>query len=237
MKAKEKGIPDSEVQRGKPTAGGKWNAFREMNKIKSGGSPMLAKIPDGVKVVGTPGGIPQRERDNGRKRNRDDDGEEGSSKREKVDVRCTAVRLISQLTNRSQRPSSSTTRARMSSVTRAPVRSLTVPSLDSPWRLSSSSRVEQITQIGRTSRQVCLLVLNEPSLTVQEKILTQITKPFMAFPPGATVGNLAKQDDAQITDEDIAKLNDAKFQFGGADAVFSRMTGKSHPSRVSTKAD
>jgi len=56
----------------------------------------------------------------------------------------------------------------------------------------------------------------------------------MAFPPGATVGNLAKQDDAQITDEDIAKLNDAKFQFGGADAVFSRMTGKSHPSRVNT---
>lgn len=57
--------------------------------------------------------------------------------------------------------------------------------------------------------------------------MTQIAKPFMAFPPGATVGNLAKQDDAQITDDDIAKLNDAKFQFGGADAVFSRMTGKS----------
>lgn len=90
MKAKEKGIPDSEVQRGKPAVGGKWNAFREMNKIKSGGSPMLAKIPDGVKVVGTPGGIHQRERDNGRKRNRDDDGEEGSSKREKVDARHTS---------------------------------------------------------------------------------------------------------------------------------------------------
>jgi len=59
----------------------------------------------------------------------------------------------------------------------------------------------------------------------------------MAFPPGATVGNLAKQDDAQITDEDIAKLNDAKFQFGGADAVFSRMTGKSDPSCFSTQAD
>ena len=92
MKAKEKGIPDSEVQRGKPTAGGKWNAFREMNKIKSGGSPMLAKIPDGVKVVGTPGGIHQRERDTGRKRTRDEDGEEGSSKREKVDVCPTAMK-------------------------------------------------------------------------------------------------------------------------------------------------
>ena len=97
MKAKEKGIPDSEVQRGKPQAGGKWNAFREMNKIKSGGSPMLAKIPDGVKVVGTPGGIHQRERDNGRKRNRDDDGEEGSSKREKIDVRCSTIRRRAQL--------------------------------------------------------------------------------------------------------------------------------------------
>lgn len=59
----------------------------------------------------------------------------------------------------------------------------------------------------------------------------------MAFPPGATVGNLAKQDDAQITDEDIAKLNDAKFQFGGADAVFSRMTGKFSPSYFITQAD
>jgi hypothetical protein len=88
MKAKEKGIPESEVQKGgsKPSQGGKWNAFREMNKIKSGGSPMLAKIPDGVKVVGTPGGIHQRERDNGKKRSRDDDGEEGSAKRERVDV-------------------------------------------------------------------------------------------------------------------------------------------------------
>lgn len=58
--------------------------------------------------------------------------------------------------------------------------------------------------------------------------MSQITKPFMAFPPGATVGNLAKQDDAQITDEDLTKLNDAKFQFGGADCVFSRMTGMSY---------
>ena len=54
----------------------------------------------------------------------------------------------------------------------------------------------------------------------------------MAFPPGATVGNLAKQDDAQITDEDLTKLNDAKFQFGGADCVFSRMTGMSHLQRI-----
>lgn len=90
MKAKEKGIPDNEVQKGgNKSVGGKWNAFREMNKVKGGGTPMLAKIPDGVKIVGAPGGIHQgqgRERDNGKKRSRDDDGEEGSSKREKVEV-------------------------------------------------------------------------------------------------------------------------------------------------------
>lgn len=54
----------------------------------------------------------------------------------------------------------------MSSATRAPVRLLTVPSLDSPQKLSSSSRVEQITQIGRISRQVLSSVSNVRSLTV-----------------------------------------------------------------------
>jgi hypothetical protein len=91
MKAKEKGIPDSEVQKGgNKSAGGKWNAFREMNKVKVGGTPMLAKIPDGVKIVGAPGGIHQgRERDSGKKRSRDDDEEGGNAKREKVDVSHT----------------------------------------------------------------------------------------------------------------------------------------------------
>jgi lupus La protein len=87
MKAKEKGIPQTEIQRGggKDKSSAKWNAFREMNKIKSGGAPALAKIPDGVKVVGAPMGG-QRERDNGKKRSRDDDDEEGASKRERVEV-------------------------------------------------------------------------------------------------------------------------------------------------------
>lgn len=47
----------------------------------------------------------------------------------------------------------------------------------------------------------------------------------MAFPPGATVGNLARMDDSKITDEDLQKLNDAKLPFGGSEATFSRMTG------------
>jgi lupus La protein len=49
----------------------------------------------------------------------------------------------------------------------------------------------------------------------------------MAFPPGATSGSLAKQDDAEITEADLTKLNEAKLQFGGADCVFTRMSGTS----------
>ena len=64
-----------------------------------------------------------------------------------------------------------------------------------------------------------------------------IEKPFMAFPPGATVGKLAKQDDSEITEEDLKKLNDAKLQFGGADAVFSKMTGKSFSSVPGRQGD
>lgn len=101
-----------------------------------------------------------------------------------------------------------------------------MPPLVSLKKPSSSSKVERIAQIGRTSRYVLPFLDGAAADGFQEKILTQIAKPFMAFPPGATVGNLAKQDDSQITDDDISKLNEAKFQFGGADAVFSRMTGK-----------
>lgn len=53
----------------------------------------------------------------------------------------------------------------------------------------------------------------------------------MAFPQDAVVGQMAKSEDVSITDEELQKLNDAKLQFGGSDAVFSRMTGESsHPS-------
>lgn len=51
----------------------------------------------------------------------------------------------------------------------------------------------------------------------------------MAFPPGATVGNIAKEDDSKFTDEDLQKLNDAKLPFGGSEAIFSKMTGEYNP--------
>lgn len=85
MKAKEKGIPDSEIHKGKSDKQnpGKWNAFKEMNKIKTGGHPMLAKIPDEVKVIGKATSLHQKGE---RKRPRDDDEEEGGAKKEKIEV-------------------------------------------------------------------------------------------------------------------------------------------------------
>ena len=88
MKVKEKGIPESEIHKGKTGANqntGKWNAFKEMNKLKTGGHPMLAKIPDDDKVVGKPSaGLHGRDT---RKRQRDDDDQEASAgKKEKVEV-------------------------------------------------------------------------------------------------------------------------------------------------------
>lgn len=87
MKAKEKGIPDGEIHKGRPNDSknpGKWNAFKEMGKMKAGGHPALAKIPDEVKVVGKPSaGLHGRDK---RKRQHDDDDEEGAAKKDKVEV-------------------------------------------------------------------------------------------------------------------------------------------------------
>lgn len=52
----------------------------------------------------------------------------------------------------------------------------------------------------------------------------------MAFPPGATVGNLAKLDDSVVTDAEVKRLNDAQMPFGGSVAVFTRMSGMCQPS-------
>lgn len=79
MKAKEKGIPENEISRGKqdrnkPT---KFNAFREMERQKKGLNPSLAKIPNGVEIVGE---APSFE---GKKRQREDDEEGGKGKQQK----------------------------------------------------------------------------------------------------------------------------------------------------------
>lgn len=90
MKAKEKGIPDSEIHKGGKSGDskftGKWNAFKEMNKAKTGGHPMLARIPDDVKVVGKASGLHNQRDSKKRQRDGEDDEEDGAAKKEKIEV-------------------------------------------------------------------------------------------------------------------------------------------------------
>lgn len=79
MKAKEKGIPESEISHGRQDRNkpAKFNAFREMERAKKGLPPSLAKIPSGVEIVGE---APSMEN---RKRSREDDEEGGKGKQQK----------------------------------------------------------------------------------------------------------------------------------------------------------
>ena len=104
MKAKAKGIDQKNVSRGPasadhgtPAPGDKgangskppfdkaqrFNAFKEMDKLRKGGQPHFAKIPDTVAVIGTP---PSFDRE--KKRNREADDEERPAKIAKPEVCC-----------------------------------------------------------------------------------------------------------------------------------------------------
>lgn len=90
MKAKEKGIADSEITKGRQSdskydKSGKFNAFREMAKLEKGQQPSLARIQDGVAVVGKP--IEQRH--GGVKRERTEDGDDKRSVKPKIEVGLT----------------------------------------------------------------------------------------------------------------------------------------------------
>ncbi len=52
-----------------------------------------------------------------------------------------------------------------------------------------------------------------------------IEKPFLAFPPGAQSGSVAKTDSTIIADEEMSKLQEAKILFGGVEVKWERMTG------------
>lgn len=101
MKAKEKGIDQSTLHRGKQgelgdkggkpkpdSAPRKFNAFKEMEKAKKGFLPALANIPDDVDIVGKRPEVKGRkaEQSNGKKRERDDDGEERDGKNARTEV-------------------------------------------------------------------------------------------------------------------------------------------------------
>jgi hypothetical protein len=93
MKVKEKGLDPEAIFRGSATstagpnrpASGRFNAFRELEKMKQGVQPQLAKIGDDVTVVGTPLKTEQGQRVN-KKRERDDEDEEGKGKTARSEV-------------------------------------------------------------------------------------------------------------------------------------------------------
>lgn len=88
MKAKEKGIPEGDINRGgqsKSRPEGKFNAFREMEKAKHGQLPSLAKIPDGVAIVGSRPEVKNLKAGENKKRSREDDVEEREGKEARTD--------------------------------------------------------------------------------------------------------------------------------------------------------
>jgi lupus La protein len=111
MKAKEKGIDERSLRRGKdaePTSTTAedgtsaprpsqpnpkaFNAFREMDKLRKGGVPQLAKIPDTVAVVGKPLNGFMGAKDSRDKKRKADDGDgddDRDTKKEKKDVGVT----------------------------------------------------------------------------------------------------------------------------------------------------
>jgi len=64
-----------------------------------------------------------------------------------------------------------------------------------------------------------------------------IEAPFLAFPPGSESGSLAKVDSTVITDDEMAKLQEAKMLFGGVEVQWQRMTGQSSASYSSIPPD
>ena len=93
MKAKEKGIDIKENRRGgekfekNQFQDRKFNAFREMSKIKNGETPDLATIPTGTAVVGKPPIVNRNQPARDHKRSRDDDGDDrGNAKWAKTEV-------------------------------------------------------------------------------------------------------------------------------------------------------
>ena len=116
MKAKEKGIDQKTLHRGSPStdrstpapsenganstskfsqnSNKKFNAFREMDKLRKGGIPQLAKIPDTVAVIGKPLNFYD---ERSKKRERDDDERERPAKAVKPEVREVILQWLSKL--------------------------------------------------------------------------------------------------------------------------------------------
>ncbi|WRT69615.1 uncharacterized protein IL334_006604 [Kwoniella shivajii] len=198
MKAKEKGIPDSEIFKGKHDGGKsrdvgrKFNAFKEMDKAKKGIIPSLAKIGDDVAVVGIRPGFTKGAKD-GRKRERDDeDGDDRDGKVAKKEDKPLVIEY----------------------------KGATLECDRKTGKVLDSSKVpfENDSSIKFISHGE-----NEQWKELKEQVANIISNPFLAFPPGSKTGTVASNDNTIISDDILTKLRDAKLLFGGVEVEWARM--------------
>jgi hypothetical protein len=68
-------------------------------------------------------------------------------------------------------------------------------------------------------------------LELQEDVKKLGFEPFIAYPPGAEYGSIAKQDKGTLDDELFEKIKGANLKYGGTDVVVSRFSGQLPVSR------
>ncbi|WOO84147.1 La [Vanrija pseudolonga] len=193
MKAKEKGIPSSEIQRGKGGQPKKFNAFRELEKIKNGKPAQFANIPDTMEVVGERVTGSSRGNDRNDKKRPREDGEERAAKKERIEVPLTIE--YGGVTLECDPKTGAVLDPSKLAFTDGAAIKFSAPGDGGDWKVLKNAVIE-----------------------------AAIASPFMAFPPGTKGGTVAKSDSTLISDEELAKLNDAKLDFGGEPVTFARMS-------------
>ncbi|WWC92727.1 uncharacterized protein L201_007686 [Kwoniella dendrophila CBS 6074] len=213
MKAKEKGIPDSEIHKGgKPDgknrdAGRKFNAFKEMDKAKKGILPSLAKIGDDVAVVGVRPGFSNGAEKSSRKRDREDDGEERDGKEARKEEPKALTIEYKGATLECDRHT-----GKILDPSKVP--------FDNNAAIKFISHGE-----------------NGDWKELKAQVAKVIENPFLAFPPGSKSGTVAKSDSTVISDEELTKLRDEKMPFGGAEVEWARMDEEEQRSFWTTRAN
>ncbi|WWD20221.1 hypothetical protein CI109_104697 [Kwoniella shandongensis] len=214
MKAKEKGIPEDEIHKGRQGSKSdgpvvkKFNAFREMEKAKKGQLPALAKIPDEVAIVGSRPQGQTGQRTNDRKRGREEDGEEREGKGARTEE---PEPLIIEY---------------------------------------KGAKLECDRHTGKVLDPSKILFENDSAVKFinhgenpdWKDLKAQVgevlgSAPFLAFPPGAAFGTIAKSDSSVFTDEDLEKFRAAKMQFGGAEVEWARMSEQEQRNFWNTRAN
>ncbi|EIW71598.1 hypothetical protein TREMEDRAFT_37957 [Tremella mesenterica DSM 1558] len=198
MKAKEKGIPESEIhtnrKQGKSTGGGKFNAFRELEKMKKGESPNLAKIREGTAVVGSPL-VAGADGKGAKKRGREeDDQSEQPAKAVKQEPRTYTI---------------------------------TYNGVELECDLATGTVIDTDKIAFKNNSSIKFPSGGEGADWKKLKdLITEngIPEPFLAYPPGAKGGTVAKKSGDVITEDELKRLNDAKLPFGDITVEFTYMT-------------